>query len=152
MLEKVLQNDLKAIQALIEQEFPYVKKPKEKLESKLNNPFFFLYKKTIENQLVGFIEFEVLGEKKEVRLNALAILPSFRNQGIGKQVLEEGIQKMQEKGFERIWLWVKQENQIARELYENQGFVWVRALPKKIDNAMVEEYKLEFEKEWHGVH
>lgn len=152
MLEKVFANDLKEIQEMIEQEFPYVKKPKEKLESKIDNPFFFLFKKTVEGKLAGFIEIEVLEENKFLRLNGITIHPVFRKKGIGKQLLKKTIDFLREKKFETIFLLVKKENAIAIKLYESQGFAWVRTLPEKIDNAIVEEYKLEFDTAVHGVH
>lgn len=143
MILTVSLNDVPVLQKLIGQEFPYIKKPKEQLGSRIQNPFFFLFKIEQNKKLAGFCEIEVLEENKTVRLNALAILPEFRKKGLGNQLLKEILQFLKEKKFETIWLLVKRENKIARKMYEKKGFQWNRALPKKIDNAIVEEYRLE---------
>lgn len=143
MIQLVAPNDFLAIQKLIEKEFPYVKKPGEQLESRIQNPFFFLFKIEREKKLAGFCEIEALEENKTVRLNALAILPEFRKKGLGNQLLEAILEFLKEKKFETVWLLVKKENKIAQQMYKKNGFVWIQTLPKKIDNAVVEEYKLE---------
>ena len=146
MIFAVSLNDVPVLQKLIGQEFPYIKKPREQLKSRIQNPFFFLFKIESSQKLAGFCEIEVLEENRTVRLNALAILPEFRKKGQGNQLLKETLQFLKEKKFETVWLLVKRENKIAQQLYKKNGFEWQQTLPKKIDNAVVEEYKLELRK------
>ncbi len=152
MIQPVVPSDFAAIQKIIEKEFPYLKKPGQQLESKTSNPFFFLFKITHEKKLAGFCEIEVLEEGKTVRLNALAVLPENRKKGFGNQLLRETIWFLKEKKFETVWLLVKSENKIARKMYEKNGFEWQQTLPKPIDNAVVEEYKLELKKTGKNPH
>lgn len=143
MIQSLSPSDVSSIQKLIEKEFPYIKKPKEQLESRIQNPFFFLFKTEQNKKLAGFCEIEILEEGKIVRLNALAVLPEFRKKGLGKKLLKAVLEFLKEKKFETVWLLVKRENRIARKMYKKQGFKRIQTLPNPIDNAVVEEYKLE---------
>jgi ribosomal protein S18 acetylase RimI-like enzyme len=146
MMQRVSISDVPVLQKLIQKEFPYIKKPKEQLESRIQNPLFFLFKIENGKKLAGFCEIEVLEENKIARLNALAVLPECRKKGLGNQLLQAVLRFLQERGFETIGLLVKSKNKIARSLYEKNGFAWIQTLPKPIDNATVEEYKLELQK------
>src|SRR3989344_7435367 len=115
-IEPVFPLDALALKPLIEREFPYIKEPLEQLETRIQNPFFFLFKISNANHPAGFCEWEKIGEKT-VRLNALAILPKERNNGFGKQLLEHSISFLKQNGFENASLLVKKQNAIARALY-----------------------------------
>jgi ribosomal protein S18 acetylase RimI-like enzyme len=143
----VTPNDFSVIQQLIEKEFPYIQKPRQQLEAKINNPFFFLFKIVHGKKFAGFCEIEVLMEKQVCRLNALAVLSEYRKKGLGNRLLKEVLGFLKKEGFETVWLLVKSENRIARKMYEKNGFKWNQTLPKKIDNSVVEEYKLELRPE-----
>ena len=152
MIERVTMEDMRFIRELVEKEFPYVKKTGQKIESKIDNPHFFLFKISEQGRFAGFVEIEVLEEHTEVRLNGLAIIPEYREKGLGKKLLHETIEFLRGEDFEIVWLLVKRTNTVARTLYEKEGFNWVQTLPQQIDNAVVEEYCLELKTEKDSQH
>lgn len=144
-MQRVEKKDIPIIEKLVQTEFSYVKKPKQQLESKINNPFFFLFKIVHQNQFAGFIEFEVLEENAVIRLNGLAVLRALRNKKLGSRLLHDSLIEIKQHGFQTVFLLVKQQNAIAKKMYEHEGFRFSQTLPKPIDNAIVDEYQLAFE-------
>ncbi len=53
----------------------------------------------------------------------MGVLPEYRGQGIGRQLLEASIAKAWKKGITRIELEVRADNEHAIKLYEKVGFV-----------------------------
>lgn len=53
---------------------------------------------------------------------ALYLLPAYWGQGHGYRLLNKAIHTLYAKGFERIYLWVLEENHRARQFYETFGF------------------------------
>ena len=70
--------------------------------------------------VVGFVCFRMLG--KEAELLNLAVLPSFRGQGIGAFLVKQTLLEAAEKGAGRIFLEVRDANLPALRLYEHLGF------------------------------
>lgn len=77
--------------------------------------------------VVGFTCFRVVGGDAEL-LN-LAVLPSFRRQGIGSFLVKQTLLEVAEKGATRIFLEVRDSNLPALRLYERFGFQPVRRRP-----------------------
>ena len=77
--------------------------------------------------VVGFVCFRMLGEEAEL-LN-LAVLPSFRGQGIGAFLVKQTLLEVAEKGAGRIFLEVRDANFPALRLYERLGFEQVGQRP-----------------------
>lgn len=142
MIETATQTDLPEIQALIEQEFPYLQKPKETLAKKITDPKYTLFVIRQASQFAGFSETEELKKNKSIRLNALAIHPDYRKKGLGQQLLQFTLGFLRTKQFETVEILVKRNNTIARELYEKNGFAWKDTFPQYIDRSVVEEYEL----------
>lgn len=79
------------------------------------------------NQAAGFM---CLGKCRDEDLDSsygeiwgIYLLPSFWRQGIGKELLQWGINDLRNKGYNKISLWVLEENINARKFYEKMGFV-----------------------------
>ena len=70
--------------------------------------------------VVGFVCFRVVGDEAEL-LN-LAVLPSYRRQGIGARLLEQMFREAATRGAARIFLEVRETNQPAIGLYQRYGF------------------------------
>ena len=51
------------------------------------------------------------------------IVPEFWRQGIGTRLAKEGEHILRARGYERIVLWVLEDNQQARRFYEAMGFL-----------------------------
>ena len=60
---------------------------------------------------------ELLGE-----IVALYLLPQFQRQGIGKRLMQTGIDQLRQRGYSTIVLWVLKSNVQARQFYEHCGF------------------------------
>ena len=72
---------------------------------------------------IGFLEFSLLYEKIEI--DQFYVLPSYRNRGIGKFLLEELNKIAIEKKCNSITLEVNMKNEVALSLYKKLGFQMV---------------------------
>ncbi|SJZ69921.1 Acetyltransferase (GNAT) family protein [Pilibacter termitis] len=70
-----------------------------------------------------FFQTEVLPD--EWYLDSIALFSKARGKGLGTKLLLAALEKAKEKGAVNVGLNVEQNNQRARELYENLGFVEV---------------------------
>lgn len=76
-----------------------------------------------EPMLVGYLL--LLAIAPEVEIANIAVSPSFRRQGIGRALLEEGIARMRAEGCDRFFLEVREHNLSAQALYSGLGFAQV---------------------------
>jgi RimJ/RimL family protein N-acetyltransferase len=53
---------------------------------------------------------------------AIYLLPSHYHRGIGTQLIRAAVNELQSLGFDKIYLWVLEENRAARSFYEKNGF------------------------------
>jgi len=70
----------------------------------------------------GFSNFRKLGFVKKGHLVSVAVLPEFRNKGIGKILVEESIKGVKSKNCDEFHLEVRCSNTDAVRLYENLGY------------------------------
>lgn len=88
-----------------------------------HNKFIEIYLLELKKRIVGFI---ILAYPKENikygEIKALYVLPTLKNQGIGKRLLKYSIEIFKEKKCENIILWVFKENTIACKFYEKNFF------------------------------
>lgn len=74
---------------------------------------------------VGFISFGPSRDKDgngKAEIYAIYVLPAFWNQGIGRELLEEGERGVEDNKFTAITLWVLEKNALARRFYDSRGF------------------------------
>lgn len=64
-----------------------------------------------------FPEFEGWGE-----VVSLYLLPEYMGRGYGRLLLEAAVSALRDRGYEKVFLWVLEENRRARGLYERAGF------------------------------
>lgn len=50
------------------------------------------------------------------------LLPEYWNRGIGKHLITWGLQELKARGYQKVTLWVLEENFRARRFYEKMGF------------------------------
>lgn len=55
---------------------------------------------------------------------SLYLLPAYIGQGRGGLLLGRCVEELKGQGFDKILLWVLEENRPARRFYERNGFVW----------------------------
>lgn len=71
---------------------------------------------------VCFLGFSTFAARPLLNVHDLAVLPTYRGQGIGKWLLEEVANKARELGCCRLTLEVQERNNRARHVYEAAGF------------------------------
>jgi len=71
-------------------------------------------------KVVGYLIAWVVG--KTCDINKIAVLPSFRRRGVGKELLKKLLEVLKEEGVEEIFLEVRESNVPAIKLYESLGF------------------------------
>ncbi len=77
------------------------------------------------NQIVGNLTLIPFyrGEKWRYLIANVATHPDFRGRGIGRQLTQRGIQHVKETGASAVWLQVREDNQVAHQLYVDLGFM-----------------------------
>jgi ribosomal protein S18 acetylase RimI-like enzyme len=135
------QNDAKEIVSMILEEFPYAKISAKKLENKMKRKAIRVFKAVEGEKIIGFLELEKL-DSITARINGISVKPELRGKGIGKKILEYGIDFLKSKKIKRILLMVKQSNTEAKKLYAEIGFKFMGLLENKIDNDTIEELEL----------
>ena len=89
-------------------------------ESGMNSPFFYGILFEEGGQVCAYACEMVIFEDAEI-LN-VAVAPSFRRRGLGKELMLALENYAKNKGAERLLLEVREGNIPARGLYEKQGF------------------------------
>ena len=70
--------------------------------------------------LAGFAAFHHLLDEAELR--NIAVDPAQRRQGVGRELVAEGLRRLRELGVTRIFLEVRASNLAAQRLYFSAGF------------------------------
>lgn len=94
--------------------------PIEKLEEQYKNGFkMFLYSFNDDN--IGF--FSVKSYDNNLELNTLGILPEYRENGIGRSIIDFSKKYAREHNCRKIKINIVEENTILRKWYESLGFI-----------------------------
>ena len=54
---------------------------------------------------------------------SLYFLPEYMGKGYGRLLLQSAVSELKKMGFDKVFLWVLEENRNARHFYEKCGFV-----------------------------
>ena len=60
------------------------------------------------------------------QMDSIAVLPDYRGQGIGTQLLRAGVEKAQQLHIGKVSIVVSPDNPKAQQLYESLGFQYVK--------------------------
>ncbi len=93
---------------------------------------------SIDNKIVGY--FILICYKKSIRIYSIAILPEFRNKGIGEYILKFIIKLAKFLKKEKILLEVRISNR-SKNLYQREGFKVIKLLKDYYENE--DGYKME---------
>ena len=89
------------------------------LEMNKNKSYLFLQEE-IDGKLAGFILLmDVVDAAEIIRV---AVLPEYREMGIGTKLIEKAVEEIMKKGMEDIFLEVRESNSNAIKLYNKCGF------------------------------
>ena len=76
----------------------------------------------VDEKIVGYYSL-LLQENGECELNNLSVLPAYRHQGIGQELLEDACKVTGELGCTKMNIGIVEENKQLRKWYEDLGFV-----------------------------
>jgi GNAT superfamily N-acetyltransferase len=62
-------------------------------------------------------------DKEGARLRWFLVLPEFQGKGIGKGLISKAMEFCKSKNYKRIFLWTFEGLNVARFLYEREGFI-----------------------------
>jgi ribosomal protein S18 acetylase RimI-like enzyme len=71
---------------------------------------------------VGFVAIEKSKEEKTFYMEKLAVLPEFRHQGIGEEILDYVFDFVRSNGGEKVAIGIINENTVLKKWYERYGF------------------------------
>ena len=80
----------------------------------------FVYEK--DGVLCGYYSL-CMQDNRECELNNLAVLPEYRHQGIGKELLDHAVCFAADSGCVKMNIGIVEENQVLRKWYERNGAV-----------------------------
>lgn len=75
-----------------------------------------------DNRVVGYIAFITSERHHTGRVYSIAVMPEFRNSGVGGKLLEKVIEYASQKELKAVFLEVRTDNLVAISVYEKKGF------------------------------
>jgi len=83
-----------------------------------------------EEKPVGIVlcEKDELDGKPVINIGSLAVVPEYQGQGLGRLLLRKALTIATDGGFDRQVLCVNAENEHAKRLYEQEGFIQIEAV------------------------
>lgn len=74
-----------------------------------------------DGKMVGFVSLMHRGERV-AQLRYYFLLPPYRGMGLGKKLMEDFMQCLDERGYDHCYLWTTDELPAAASLYKRYGF------------------------------
>lgn len=74
-----------------------------------------------DGKMVGFVLLMHRTERT-AQLRYYLLLPAYRGMGLGKKLMEDFMQSLDEKGYDHCYLWTTNELPAAASLYKRYGF------------------------------
>ena len=88
------------------------------------NREFYIYK--LNDEMVGFVAIEQsLNEADTCYIEKLAVIPAYRHEGIGHQLMDFASNRIAELGSKRISIALINSNVVLKNWYSRQGFTEV---------------------------
>lgn len=75
----------------------------------------------IDHKVVGLVVVDRIARTKDWQISFLGVLPAFRQRGIGRLLLDAGINLVRQRGGKKVLAQVTGDNPLARQLYERVG-------------------------------
>lgn len=93
-----------------------------------------------EGKVVGYSKTHWNEQKAEFFITSLYVLPRHQKTGLGKRMMEYGIETARKIPTDKVWLGVMVENRPAIQWYVRQGFVFVESKPFTIGETIVDDF------------
>lgn len=129
--------DIPVVARLERELYPQPWSEKDFEEILAQEPFWFWVAKK-ENEIVGYLVCQVVGEEAE--LHNIAVAKAHQRQGIGKQLLQKLIGDLKQKNISEIYLMVRASNLPAQKLYASLGFEKVGMRPNYYNDPKEEAW------------
>ena len=94
----------------------------ERLNGQLTEEHRPMYAFWDNETIVGYYSL-LLQENKECELNNLCVIPAYRHNGIGEELLKDAFKNVKELNYNKINIGIVEENKVLRKWYESFGFV-----------------------------
>ena len=96
--------------------------PRELLSYELTHSrtFFLVASRGDEATLPGYVLFHYIAGEAE--LLRLAVEPAERRQGLGRLLVERGLERLRQENIQACFLEVRKDNEAAIQLYRGMGF------------------------------
>ncbi|MFH1056781.1 MAG: GNAT family N-acetyltransferase [Candidatus Micrarchaeota archaeon] len=127
---------LYSITAMTKHFFPYTGFTFKTIEERLKSKNVFYFVALLEGHTVGFADVDVQDDGN-AKLLGLAVLKELQGKGIGKKLLEKALAFAKEKRCPSVFLFVAEDNEIAKKLYAEFGFVKKGVLEKQLGGKTV---------------
>ena len=127
---------------IVEQECFHGSWTKEMLIEELTNPLSVLVTRERCGRIIGFALGRVVADEGE--LYQIAVLPEYRREHLGSEMLVQLHDAMREKGAASCFLEVRSRNLPARALYENIGYSMISTRKNYYpdDDAAIYKYEI----------
>ncbi|CAA6801531.1 MAG: Unknown protein [uncultured Aureispira sp.] len=114
-----------------------------KIEQKIRTQPASILVATYKDNLAGVAAIEYhkpcpIGNLVGAELSKLYVLECFTGLGIGRQLLHNVEQQLQEKGYTELWLWVYAINTRAVQFYKRQQYEWLGNAFLELDGNLYE--------------
>lgn len=96
----------------------------ERLNWQLDREHRPMYAFFDDETIVGYYSL-LLQENKECELNNLCVIPAYRHNGIGEQLLKDAFSIAEELNCNKIKIGIVEENKVLRKWYETFGFIHI---------------------------
>jgi ribosomal protein S18 acetylase RimI-like enzyme len=83
---------------------------------------FVLYEGEITGMTTCFINFSTFNVKAYLNIHDIIVYDQFRGKGLGKALIEKLVEISVERDYCKITLEVREDNQVAQNLYRRIGF------------------------------
>jgi len=81
-----------------------------------------------EDKIIGYAIYKYIENDKKGYISRLAVDPMYQNKKIGKQILNDCIKWLKDKGALKVELTTQTNNSKSRPLYESLGFKSIKEL------------------------
>jgi ribosomal protein S18 acetylase RimI-like enzyme len=78
-----------------------------------------------DGRFAGYITTRIDGEAGKGRIPNLAVAPDFRNQGVGKQLIEHALEYFRKQGLVYAMIETMAQNAVGNHVYRECGFLEV---------------------------
>ncbi|MBU1371043.1 MAG: ribosomal protein S18-alanine N-acetyltransferase [Bacteroidetes bacterium] len=128
VIRRAAPSDLKQVMEIETQSFQEDAFHKQQMRYLLHSDNDFLVAET-DSELAAYMVLLSRKNSRLLRIYALAVSTKYRGQGIARLMLNKAVETAKNRGYTKLTLEVKANNQAAISLYEQYGFQVIKTLP-----------------------